>query len=346
MEENSFFSRTPRLRVHSSGSIVYSAAVANPVDLSIVILNWNGREMLRNLLQSIEANHDGLVVQTIVADNASTDGSADMVAAEYPMVTLVRNRENLGFARGNNAGAAVATGRNVLFMNNDMIVRPGAFSRLVAFLDSHSDHSAVGPRLIGGDGQPQRNGRELLSFPALLYRVSFLKATGLFNRAYRRYRKGSFDPNRAGPVGQLDGAAILVRRGQFEQIGRWDEGFEFGGEDIDLCKRLAALGPIYFLPEAEIEHLGRISSRANRPYTYRTYECGYARYLRKHHGGVKATIYKLLVTLDLPLRIAKAFIQMSYNRLRGQTEKADRNRDILHATTSFLFKGLPSFWRA
>jgi len=315
-------------------------------DLSVVILNWNGREMLRNLLRSIQTSGDQLSVQTIVSDNASTDGSADMVAAEFSAVTLVRNATNLGFARGNNAGAAAATGRNLLFLNNDTIVRPEAFAKLVAYLDAHPEHSAVGPKLIGGDGKPQRAGRALLTFPALLYRISFLKITGLFTKAYKQYRSGGFDPNVAGVVGQLDGAALLVRRDQFQQIGGWDEGFEFGGEDIDLCKRLAAFGPIYYLPTAEIEHLGRISSRANRPFTYRTYECGYARYVGKHYGVGKARLYKLLVTLDMPLRVGKALVQTVFHRLLGQTEKADRSRSVLVAASSFWLTGLPRFWRS
>ncbi|CAN5387682.1 glycosyltransferase family 2 protein [soil metagenome] len=321
------------------------AEVARP-DLSIVIVNWNGCEMLRNLLRSIEANHDGLCVQTIVSDNASTDGSANTVAAEFGGVTLFRNATNLGFARGNNVGVKSATGRHILFLNNDMVVRPGAFAALVAFLDSHPEVAAVGPKLIGGDGKPQRAGRALLTFAALLNRITLLKATGLFRKAYKEYRRGGFDPERPGVVGQLDGAALLVRRDQFNQLGGWDEGFEFGGEDVDLCKRLGDLGAVYYLPEAEIEHLGRISSRANRPYTYRTYECGYVRYLAKHHGRGKALLYKLLVTLDMPLRVLAAAVQTAYHGVRGQKKKADRSRDVLVASSAFLLKGMPSYWRS
>ena len=121
-------------------SIGYSAAVAEPVDLSIVILNWNGREMLRNLLASIVAMPDELRG----ADDRRRQRQHRRLG-RHGRGRLSRRRrssatgENLGFARGNNAGAAIATGRNVLFLNNDMIVRPGALSRLVAFLDSRLD---------------------------------------------------------------------------------------------------------------------------------------------------------------------------------------------------------------
>ncbi len=315
-------------------------------DLSIVILNWNGQAMLRNLLRSIEGHSGGVSVQTIVSDNASSDGSPDMVAVEFPGVILLRNGSNLGFARGNNVGAAAATGRYVLFLNNDMIVRPGALAALIKTIDARPEIAVIGPRLIGADCKLQRNTRALLTFPALLQRISFLKATGLFSRAYKRYRNGSFDPNTAGAVGQLDGAALMVRREQLQQVGGWDDGFEFGGEDIDLCKRLGERGTIYFEPAAEIEHLGRISSRTNRPFTYRTYECGYARYVRKHHGAWRARLYKLLVTLDMPLRVIRAWVQVVYHSFRGQREKAVRSRDVLIAARRFLFTGLPKFWKS
>jgi len=173
-----------------------------------------------------------------------------------------------------------------------------------------------------------------------------LKVFGVGSRAYRQYRNGSFDPDVSATVGQLDGAALLVRRDQFAQLQGWDEGFEFGAEDIDLCARLAQFGPIFYQPAAEIEHLGRISSRANRPFTYRTYECGYVRYLAKHHGGATSCAYKTLVTLDMPVRVSRAFLKTAYYRLRRQQDKAGRSREMLHASSHFLFKGLPGFWKA
>ena len=315
-------------------------------DLSILIVNWNGREILRNLLASIESTHGTMLVQTIVVDNASADGSADLVTAEFSWVILHRNMQNVGFARGNNQAGYSATGSLILLLNNDTVVRAGALQKLVQFMNAHPDAVAAGPKLIGADGKAQRSGRNLPTFAALLNSIQFLKWTGLFRAAYRRYRSEGIDAEREGTIGHLAAAAMVIRRDCFERIGGFDEGFGFGVEDVDLCRRLEPLGKIYYLPSAEIEHLGRVSSHANRGFVYRNYECGWARYLAKHHGHGAALMYKILVTLDMPIRITVLVIQFAMQSLTGRREKAARTRERLKAAGDFAVSGLPSFWRS
>jgi GT2 family glycosyltransferase len=302
-------------------------------------VNWNGGEMLRNLLASIESNAGS--IQTIVVDNASTDGSIDAVVSQFPGVIFERNNQNRGFARGNNQAARAATASLLLLLNNDTIVRARAIEKLARFLDEHAEVVAVGPKLIGGDGKPQRSGRNLPTFAALLNSISFLKWTGIFRRAYQRYRREGFDPEKRGQIGQLAAAALMIRREQFNSIGGFDEGFGFGVEDVDLCRRLAKIGAIYYLPEAEVEHLGRVSSRANRGFVYLNYECGWARYLGKHHGLGPALLYKFLVTVDLPFRIVGLAVQQMFSR----GEKAARASDRLGATIYFAGHIL-RFWKS
>jgi len=320
------------------------AQVSETPELSILIVNWNGREMLRNLLASIDASRGVLAVQTIVVDNASADDSANMVANEFPAVVLQRNTANLGFARGNNQAARAATAPLLLLLNNDTLVRPGSLQTLVRFMDEHPNVVAAGPKLIGSDGKPQRSGRNFPTVPALLNSIQFLKWTGLFRRAYRRYRREGFDPEKEGTIGQLAAAALIVRRDAYEQCTGFDEGFGFGVEDVDLCRRLAQFGTIFYLPVAEIEHLGRVSSRANRGFVYRNYECGWARYLAKHHGRATATLYKFLVTLDMPLRLIVLIIQYAIQRLLQRQEKSTQTLERLKAATSFATTSLPTFW--
>ncbi len=320
--------------------------MSQPPDLSICIVNWNGREMLRNLLASIEATREGLNCEIVVADNASADGSADMVAANFPQVKLIRNSQNLGFARGNNQAAALAAGRLLLFLNNDTVVLPGAMRTLVRFLDERPDVAAVGPRLIGSDGKPQWTGRSLPTLKALLHQVMLIKWTGLFKSAYRRYRKGNFHPDQSGPIEQLAAAALLVRAEHNAGCGGWDEGFLFGVEDVDYCARLSRFGSIYYLTEAGIHHLGRISSRANRSFVYRGYECGYARYLGKRHGCLASLVYKTLVTLDMPLRIGVLGLQTLWAWVCIKPERVRHHGRRLSAAAGFFFCDLPRFWRA
>jgi N-acetylglucosaminyl-diphospho-decaprenol L-rhamnosyltransferase len=312
--------------------------------LSILIVNWNGKEILRNLLASIDSARGDSRVQTIVVDNASADGSADLVATEFPWAILQRNTQNVGFARGNNQAARAATAPLLLLLNNDTVVRAGALQMLTEFMNGHPDVVAVGPKLIGADGKPQRSGRNLPTVAALLNSIQFLKWTGLFGSAYRRYRHEGFDPEKEGMVGQLAAAALVIRRDCFERVGGFDEGFGFGVEDVDLCRRLGPLGKIYYLPTAEIEHLGRVSSHANRGFVYRNYECGWARYLAKHHGHSAALLYKALVTLDMPIRVGLLTIQYAMQTLAERPEKAARTLGRLKAAAHFAATGLPGFW--
>src|SRR5690348_4073153 len=125
------------------------------LDVSVCIVNWNCREMLRACLASLLRQSQGIRLETIVVDNASTDGAADRVACEFPEVQLVRNTENRGFSRGNNQAAARASGRYLFFLNNDTVVPPGTLGRLTAFADAHPEIGMIGPRLRGGDGRFQ-----------------------------------------------------------------------------------------------------------------------------------------------------------------------------------------------
>jgi N-acetylglucosaminyl-diphospho-decaprenol L-rhamnosyltransferase len=318
-------------------------------DVSVCIVNWNGRDLLRNLLASLRTAEPGLSLQTVVVDNASTDGSADCLPSEFPETVLVRNKKNLGFARANNQAADQATGRYLFFLNNDTVVRPGAIGKLVRFLDEHPTYAAVGPRLVGDDGKPQHTGRNLPTMRALLHQrvMLFPRWTRVFRKEYRAYRYGDFDPDKSGEVQQLAAAALMVRPHWFRECGRWDEGFVFGVEDVDLCARLRRYGPIYYLADAEILHLGRISSRANRGYVYTGYECGYARYLAKHHRSKSASLtYKALVTLDMPVRLVVMGTQVVGYVLLQRKDAAERTYERLSAAGEFFFHRLPRFWRS
>lgn len=318
-------------------------------DVSICIVNWNGRDMLRNLLASLRNSDPELTMQTIVVDNASTDDSLAGAEAALPGVEIVRNDYNAGFARANNQCADRATGRYLLFLNNDTIARPGAVTTLVRFLDAHPHYVAAAPKLIGADGEPQHTGRRLPTLRVIVHQRIYLFSNWLpiFARHYQRYRYGAFDPDVEADLPQLAAAALLVRRNVFEQIGRWDEGYQFGVEDVDLCLRLGRIGPIRYLPRPEITHLGRITSQANYGFTYAAYECGYARYLKKHHQSRwAAPIYKLLVTLDTPLRLMFLTPEFLWYTLLRRTAAADRTLRRLKAAGAFYFTRLGTFWRA
>jgi N-acetylglucosaminyl-diphospho-decaprenol L-rhamnosyltransferase len=318
----------------------------NLVDLSICIVNWNRRDLLRDLLGSLERDGTALTAEIIVVDNDSSDGSPDMLRADFPKVLLFCNRANLGFSKANNQAAAQAQGRLLLFLNNDTIVRPGALDTMGRVLAEHPEVIAVGPRLTDRTGRPRDRYMRLPTLAVLLDRVRLLHWTRLFRPAYRRYRRGAFDAGVSQVVEQMPGSAVMVRRGQFLACGGWDEGFEFGCEDFDLSARLKKLGKLYYSADAEIVHLGGSSSRANLSFVYRNFECGCARYLRKHARSPMASwIYKFCVTFDMPARLGTLAVRYAANRLKGERARAQAAARHLSATADFYFCHLLRFWR-
>lgn len=318
-------------------------------DVSICIVNWNGKGMLRDLLGSLRDADPELSAELIVVDNASTDDSLQGIDGVHPGVRLIRNDRNLGFATANNQCAAAANGRYLYFLNNDTVAHPGALTALVRYLDAHPNYTAVGPKLIGTDGEPQQTGRRLPTFRVILHQRIFVLSNWvrIFAGHYRAYRYGAFDADTEADLPQLAAAALLVRRDAFDRAGRWDEGYRFGVEDVDLCLRLNAIGPIRYLPSARYTHLGRITSQANYGFTYAAYESGYARYLRKHHRSrLAAPLYKLLVTLDTPLRIVFLAAQWAGYVLIGRRDARERTSRRLAAVCGFYFTKLFTFWRA
>lgn len=316
-------------------------------DVSILIINWNGENVLRNCLASLARGQEDMAIETIVVDNASTDRSAEIIPLEFPNLVLIRNSDNRGFAAANNQGAAQAKGRYLFFLNNDTIVLPGAIGQLARFLDEHPEVAAVGPKLIGADGQPQRSGRNLPTLRALMHRgVLPVRWTHLFSRQYRDYRH-TFDANLTGSVPQLAAAALMVRREAFEKAGGWDESFQFGVEDVDFCLRLADFGRIYYLAETSITHLGRVSSHLNRGWVFRSYQCGYVRYFRKHHPSWLAPfVYKLGITVDTPIRLLPLILKAGISRLTGHRQEAQRSSSRAAALWFFLTRGLIQFWKS
>src|SRR5262245_8477700 len=181
--------------------------VEKTADVSVCVVNWNGREMLRGCLESLCRRPQGVRVEVVVVDNGSADGAPDMVAAEFPEVVLVRNAHNAGFARANNQAAARAAGRYLFFLNNDTLVPPGTLAALLAYAEAHPEVGMIGPRLRGADGRYQASYRPRPTLAALLHRTTLLRLTGLFRRAYREYRREQFDPHQARRVQTLMGAA-------------------------------------------------------------------------------------------------------------------------------------------
>jgi GT2 family glycosyltransferase len=317
------------------------------IDVSVCIANWNCREMLRACLASLAEEAQGVAVEVIVIDNASTDGAADMVAREFPDVVLHRNATNVGFARANNQAAELARGRYLFFLNNDTVVPRGVLRRLLDYCAANPGVGMVGPRLRDGAGRVQVSYRQRPTLTTFLHRTCLFRWTGLLKRSYLTYRRQKFDPNATRSVEVLMGAAMFLPREVFFTCGAWDEDFAFGGEDIELSARVSRHYDLVYLPNVEITHYGRVSTRQHIGFASTNMAIGFARYLRKS-GCSRAGLvfYKLVVTLDAPLVLADKAVQYFWRRLWGRKEQARKTLLALRGAGHFLLKGLVPFWRA
>ena len=317
-------------------------------DVSVCIANWNCAGLLRRCLQSLFDQAQGAAFDVVIADNGSTDGAADMVAAEFPQVTLIRNADNRGFARASNQAAAAARGRFLFFLNNDTLVPPNTLRQFLDFAAANPHAGMLGPQLRGADGVPQISYRRKPTLGALLHRVSLLRWTRLFRAAYRDYRRDTFDPTRARAVEVLMGAAVFLPREVFEACGRWDESYWFGVEDIDLSAQVGRRGAaVVFVPHVEVIHYGRAAGRDNIDFAAPNVAIGYVHYFRKAGAGRLALFgYKAVVTADAPVQLAQKLCEAGWRRLTGQRAKAGKSLLAARGLWAFLRHELVRFWKA
>jgi len=264
------------------------------LDLSIIIINWNVRDLLRDCLRSIDAGRGTLALEVIVVDSASADGSADMVAAEFPWVVLVRCDENVGFPRGNNIALARARGRALLLLNPDTVVMGDVLTILLAYLDAHPDVGVVGPQLLNADGSVQSSRRR---FPTLL--TGYFESTwlqGLATGLLRRYYALDLPDDAPADVDWLTGACLLVPRAAYEEVGGLDEGYFMYSEELDYCRRVKATGRrVVYYPAAQVIHHSGQSSDQAVTARHVNFQRAKLRYYRKYHGRLAAGALRLFL---------------------------------------------------
>jgi len=266
--------------------------------ISVIIVSWNARGYLRDCLNSVLQTGAPVLKEIIVVDNASDDGSPEMVATEFPEVKLVQANENLGFARANNLGMRYASGSMLALVNSDVIVQPRCLQKLAAFLESCPDAGLVGPKVFGADGHLQYTCGELPTIWNTICRYfaldRVLSRWSLFSGLQMRH----WNYDRRAEVGMLGGCFWLARRIAVDQVGGLDEHFFFYGEDVDWCKRFWDAGwKVVFVPEANATHFGGGSS-ANSPLRFSIEMVrSNLKYWQKHYGPIgRCVCYSLVLS--------------------------------------------------
>ncbi len=283
------------------------------LDLGIVITNYNTRDLLRTCLHSVYASQGNFSFETCVVDNASSDGSADMVADEFPQVHLIANAKNVGYPAANNQGLrafgftehpqSTNPPAFALLLNSDTELPPDALAGMLNFLADHPEAGAAGPKLVLPDGSLDLACRR--SFPTP--EVSFYRMTGLSrlfpqSPRFAQYNLTYLDPDQVTEVDSIVGAFMMVRAEAIHQVGLMDESFFMYGEDLDWAYRIKNAGwRIYYNPSVHVLHIKRASTRQNpraQVEFYRAMDIFY----RKHYAEQTSWWVHALIVSAISLR--------------------------------------------
>jgi GT2 family glycosyltransferase len=283
------------------------ASRSETLDLSVVIVSWNTRDVLRNCLESVFKGLGELSAEVIVVDNASTDHSAQMVAHEFPRVRLIDNYANLGFAAANNQGIRIARGAHVLLLNPDTLVIGDALEKTLAYAQAHPDAGVVGCQVLESATKVQRT---CFRDPSPLN--TFMWVTG-FSALFPRSRiagRAAYGPwQRDGErdVDVISGMFMLVRREAIDQVGLMDEEYFVFAEEADWCRRFRDAGwRCVFAPVARILHVdgGSKSTEQANARMYVQMQKSVLRFHRKHLGAARWVLAKVLFATSMTARAA------------------------------------------
>jgi N-acetylglucosaminyl-diphospho-decaprenol L-rhamnosyltransferase len=288
--------------VRSPGEL--TGEVSPTVTLSVVVVSYNRKDLLARCLDAVLADPGAPDFELFVVDNDSRDGSAEMVAEQYPTVRLIANRDNVGFGKANNQAFAQARGRYILMLNPDTVARPGALRALVEYAAAHPQVGAVGGRLEYEDGSFQHSA---FRFPDLkqAFFGFFDGFVPLDSEVNGRYTPAQYE--QPFPAEHLLGACLLLRREALEQVGVIDPAYFMYFEETDLCVRLKTAGwQNVYLPAAKIVHVSAGSTSAASEKMSVEFHRSQAIFYRRHRGQTGYALLKLIVWAGIGYRFARS----------------------------------------
>ena len=267
------------------------------MNLSVIIVNYNTKDLLQKCLESVFASNDPSNFEVIVSDNGSRDGSIEMIKAKFPKVKLLENNANLGFSKGNNVAIKQAVGKYILLLNSDTAVRPNTFGLSTRFLDEHPQVGILGCKVLLPDGTLDKASRRKFPNPW----NSFLRLFGL-----KKFSDYNIDTpiDQETEVDAVMGAYLMIRREVMDKIGLLDEEYFMYGEDLDWCWQAKEAGfKVMYYPEAQITHYKYGSSQSVPFKTIRLAHQAMKIFYRKHYAPQHNPIFNQFVYLGINLRM-------------------------------------------
>jgi N-acetylglucosaminyl-diphospho-decaprenol L-rhamnosyltransferase len=301
--------------------------------LDVVIVGYRSRELLRECLDSLRAHPPTGPMTVVVVDNASADGTPQMMASEFPEVELIASTRNLGFAAATNLGASRGSAPFLLALNPDTAVTEDALDKVIAVLESHPEVAVVGPRLERPDGSIDHAGRR--SFPTPLSALGHFSGLGRRSGASGRLAAYRAPEVESGPVDAVNGAFMLMRRSAFEAAGGFDEDYWMYMEDLDLSYRLAQEGwQSWYEPAATVMHVkgGTVGGERSARLNWHFHRGMYLFY-RHHYAPHRSTALNALVYVGIATKLASAVSQAAVRRSLARLRH--RRRTALHNDGGF-----------
>lgn len=281
--------------------------------LTVVIVSWNTKDLLRDCLLSLLAELKQVEQQAFVfvVDNASKDGSAEMVKTEFPSVKLIANKANRGFGAANNQVLTTQNSDYYLLLNPDTKVLPGSIKELISFAQQHPQAGIVSPQLLNADSTVQMSCRRFPSISGMVYGLLGLKSGNKND-----YLMRDFDHLSTQEVDQPEGACLLIRKEVFDQVGVFDERFFMLFEEVDLCFRVKQAGwQIWFVPQAKIVHYyGQAIKQVKAKMIYYSHK-GFFRYMAKHSRSLWFQLLKPMWFVGLMVLAVLRMLQNSFRRM-------------------------------
>jgi len=299
------------------------------LDLSIVIVSWNTKSLLINCLESIAQQTGSFKVEVVVVDNASSDGSPEKAASQFPDVKLVVNKDNLGFARANNIGIEQTSGRYIALVNSDVVLLPECIEKLIGFMDQHPGVGVVGPRILNSDGIVQPSSRKFPTFLSCVFRTFALDRLFPQSAGFKESFLVDHGPRNALKVEVVSGCFLMARREAVDQIGLLDEDFFIYAEDIDWCKRFHLAGwDLALYSGAEAIHRDGASSSRSPVRFYVEMRKANLHYWEKHHGITGKTYYMILMFVHHFVRIVPRALEYAVRPRRRPSSAHKIERSV------------------
>ena len=274
------------------------------VDVSIVIVNWNTRDLLLKCIESLKIKTQQTKIEIIVSDNNSSDDSAEAVKKHYPDVTVLRNASNLGFAKANNVGIRFAKGKYICLVNSDIELVDDVVDKLYQYIETHNNIGAIGPQTVNADMSIRKNCREFPTLKNAFNEALFLDKIFPGIKFFRARSMNWYSHNETRQVEVLSGCFLMVRKKVIEKIGMLDDRFFIYGEDVDWCKRISLAGweRVFYTDTKAIHYAG--SSSANAPVRFLIERLKSSlQYWEKHHSHIELFIFNLILFINFSIRL-------------------------------------------